>query len=194
MKKWKIVAIFLVFILLAFYFGNFGLGKSKIHSSVQSGVASTKNVIFKESFCVYHDSKFGRIVAEELQNRGYKVSFLESPTECDGQFLAVWVDEITTTYSLFMARGSIKVGAVYSSLGRPDHYLKYLNATDKERELITFVSDVDGEMQAYLVAHVTDSSKGLMSVKWYQEHLMDEVAKALINSLVNSIEDARQRK
>ena len=194
MKKWKIVAIFLVFVLLAFYFGNFGLGKSKIHSSVQSGVASTKNVIFKESFCVYHDSKFGRIVAEELQNRGYEVSFLDSPTECDGQFLAVWVDEITTTYSLFMARGSIKVGAVYSSLGRPDHYLKYLNATDKERELITFVSDVDGEMQAYLVAHVTDSSKGLMSVKWYQEHLMDEVAKNLINSLVNSIEDARQRK
>jgi len=66
MKKWKIVAIFLVFILLAFYFGNFGFGKSEIHSSVQSGVASTKNVIFKESFCVYPDSKFGRIVAEEL--------------------------------------------------------------------------------------------------------------------------------
>jgi len=69
-----------------------------------------------------------------------------------------------------------------------------LNATYKERELITFVSDVDGEMQAYLVAHVTDSSKGLMSVKWYQEHLMDEVAKNLINSLVSAIEDARQRK
>ncbi|HII67618.1 hypothetical protein [Thermococcus sp.] len=194
MKKWKIVAIFLVFILLAFYFGSFGFGKSEIHSSVQSGVAPTENVIFKESFCVYPDSKLGRIVAEELKNRGYKVSFLESPTECGGQFLAVWVEEINTTYSPFVAKGAIKVKAVYSSLGKPDHYLKYLNATDKERELITFVSNVDGEMQGYLVAYVTDSSKGLMSFRWYQEHLMEEVAKNLINSLVSAIENAKIRK
>ncbi|USS40624.1 hypothetical protein NF865_10125 [Thermococcus aggregans] len=189
MKKWKTLAIFLVFVLLAFYFGNFGFGKSEIRSSVQLGAASTKNATFKEGFCVYPDSKFGRIVAEELQNRGYKVSVIESPAECNSQFLAVWVEGINTTYFPFMAKGSIKVKAVYSSLGKPDHYLKYLNATDKERELITFVSNVNGEMQAYLVAYVTDSSKGLMGFRWYQEHLMEEAAK----NLINSIENARQR-
>ncbi|ACS89611.1 hypothetical protein [Thermococcus sibiricus] len=194
MKKWKIVAIFLVFILLAFYFGSFGFGKSEIHSSTQVGAASTKNATFKEGFCVYPDSKFGRVVAEELQNRGYEISVIGSPAECNSQFLAVWVEEINTTYSPFVAKGAIKVKAVYSSLGKPDHYLKYLNATDKERELITFISNVDGEMQGYLVAYVTDSSKGLMSFRWYQEHLMEEVAKNLINSLVSAIENAKIRK
>jgi len=191
MKKWRIVAISLVFVLLAFYFGNFGFGKSEIRASTQVGVASTKNATFKEGFCVYPDSKFGRIVAEELQNRGYKVSVIGSPVECNSQFLAVWVEEINITYSPFVAKGTIKVKAVYSSLSKPDHYLKYLNATDKERELISFVSNVDGEMQAYLVAYVTDSSKGLMSFGWYLEHLMEEAAKTLVNSLAGAIENAK---
>lgn len=180
----KVAALLLVVVTLSriFYSGTFSLGESKTHSWSRSGIATAASATFYEGFCVYPDSHFGKLVRDELRGGGYKVLLLSAPVECDGQFLAVWVDGVNVSYTPFMARGRIKVIAIYSSLGRPKHYLEYLNATNKSLTLMSFVSDTPGEVQAYVMVDVEDSSIGIMGFIGYHDYLRREAAKALVDS------------
>ncbi|NJE46483.1 hypothetical protein E3E35_03440 [Thermococcus sp. GR7] len=184
-KSWKIVAVSLVLLSLLFYFGNFTLAKSETHSGTQVGATRSANATFNEGFCVYSDSAFGKFVVKELKARGYRILPLSTPVECDGQFLAVWVEGVNISYTLVKARGSVKAVAVYSSLGRPKHYLEYLNATDKRKALITFVSDIPGEVQAYTIVTITDDSKGILGLRGYEDYLLRQTAKALVDAVEN---------
>jgi len=77
---------------------------------------------------------------------GHKVKLLDEPKECDGQFLAVWVEKVNITYTPIKSSGAVRALAIYSSIGRPKHYLEYKNAENKTLALRSFVGNVKGEV------------------------------------------------
>lgn len=173
-----------VLLVLVFYLGNFTFASSETTSSGQSGSALSANATVNPGFCVYPDAPFGKMVAEELRNRGYKVLLLGAPVECDGQFVAVWVEWLNVSYTPFYARGSIRVGAIYSSAGDPTHYLRYRNATDKRTALIDFEKTSVPQIRGYLLITVSDSSKGLIGFRGYGNHLMKSAARSVVDSVL----------
>lgn len=181
--KRSYIAALIGIIIVAFIFGNFAFIKSKTESGASVGAGrSCGNVTVKDGFCIYPNSNFGRLVAEELKARGENVVMLESPTKCNGQFLAVWVEEVNITYTPFFSKGSAKVRFIYSNTGNPSHYLRYENATEKEREFITYIvnnSEVDASGEIVL----TDQSKGLMSLKGYQKYLLKQAATGILREV-----------
>jgi len=181
MKKSTIVVVSFLFVALIFFAGNFAFVKSYSTSNVMTGIAKAGNIpTFKDGFCVYPDSHFGKLVAEELRNMGHKVKLLDEPKECDGQFLAVWVEKVNITYTPIKSSGVVRALAIYSSIGRPKHYLEYKNAENKTLALRSFVSDVRGEVQAYTIITLKDSSKGIMSFRGYQDYLLKLTAREIV--------------
>ena len=179
--KRSYIAALIGIIIVAFIFGNFAFIKSKTESGASVGAGrSCGNVTVKDGFCIYPNSNFGRLVAEELKARGENVVMLESPTKCNGQFLAVWVEEVNITYTPFFSKGSAKVHFIYSSIGDPSHYLRYKNATDKEKEFIKFIVN-KSEVEASGEIIVNDNSKGLMSFMGYQRYLLKQAAATIVN-------------
>lgn len=179
MKKVYLVGIVVMILTLTFYFGDFALARSETHASAQIGGLRNANATFNEGFCVYPDSPFGNLVAAELRARGHKVLRLSAPMECDGQFLAVWVEWFNVSYSPVLSKGHVRVIAVYSSVGDPSHYLKYRNATDKRRALIEFERTKKPQFQAYIIADVSDESEGFIALKGYRGYLLRQAAKAV---------------
>ncbi len=184
MRRAYALALVLVLLSVLFYWGNFAFASSKTTSSGQSGLAVSANATVNSGFCVYPDSPFEKMVAEELRNRGYRVLLLGAPVECDGQFLAVWVEWLNVSYTPFYARGSVRVSAIYSSAGDPSHYLRYRNATDKRRALIDFERTSVPQIRAYLIITVSDSSKGLIGFRGYSNHLLRIAAKSIASSVL----------
>ncbi|HIP89012.1 MAG TPA: hypothetical protein EYH24_03460 [Thermococcus paralvinellae] len=67
--KSTIVVVSFLFVALIFFAGNFAFVKS--YSHVMTGIAKAGNIpTFKDGFCVYPDSYFGKLVAEELKKYG----------------------------------------------------------------------------------------------------------------------------
>lgn len=168
---------------VAFYWGNFALVLSETAHDVQLGTAVEHDAKVNSGFCIYPNSKLGKLVAEELKSRGEKVLLFSSPIQCDGQFLAVWVEWLNTTYTPLFSKGEIRIGAIYSSAGDPSHYLIYRNTTDKREALISFEKSRRPQIRGYVILTVSDTSKGIMSFRGYSEHMMNEAAKALADSL-----------
>ncbi|NJE06204.1 hypothetical protein E3E36_08630 [Thermococcus sp. M36] len=183
----KVGAFLLVFALtvLAVYFGNFTLAKSETIANAQIGALRNANTIFNDGFCVYPDSSFGKMVAAELEERGHKVLTLSAPVECDGQFLAVWIEWFNVSYSPILARGQVRVVAIYSSAGGPTHYLSYRNATDKERALITFDRTDRPQFQAYILLDISDDSRGIIGLGGYRDYLTGKAVKAIVDHIEN---------
>ncbi|WP_461865596.1 hypothetical protein [Thermococcus sp.] len=179
MKKVYLVGIAVMILALTFYFGDFTLARSETHASAQIGGLRNANATFNEGFCVYPDSPFGNLVAAELRARGHKVLTLSAPVECDGQFLAVWVEWFNVSYSPVLSKGHVQVIAIYSSVGDPSHYLKYKNATDKRRALIEFERSKQPQFQAYIITDVSDESEGFIAFRGYQDYLLRQAAKAV---------------
>ncbi|AHF80266.1 hypothetical protein [Thermococcus paralvinellae] len=184
MKKSTLVVVSFLFVALIFFAGNFVFVKSHSTSNAATGIAKAGNIsTFKDGFCVYPDSYFRKLVAEELRNEGHKVKLLEEPKECDGQFLAVWIEEINLTYTPIKSSGAVRVIAIYSSIGRPKHYLEYINSENKTAALKSFVGDVNGEVQAYTIITVRDSSWGIMSLRGYQDYLLKLAAREIVKAI-----------
>ncbi len=179
MKKVAVFLLVLALAALVFYFGSFTLAKSETHMSAQTGGVRNANATFNNGFCIYPDSPFGKMVAAELKARGHKVLTLSALVKCDGQFLAVWIEWFNISYSPIIARGQVRVIAVYSSTGDPAHYLSYRNATNKERALIAFNRTGIPQFQAYILADVSDESWGLIGLRGYRDYLMRQAAKAI---------------
>lgn len=180
MRKAAVLPLVVLVFSLVFYFGTFTLGRSEARSEVHSEVASPINATFNRGFCVYPDSPFGKIVAGELRNRGHKVLLLAAPVECDGQFLAVWVNYTDVEYSPVLSKGSIRVVAVYSSAGDPADYLHYRNAAGGRNASGSSGITSESQIRAYLVVDVSDESKGLMGYSGYMQHLLKEAARAVV--------------
>ncbi|ASJ12266.1 hypothetical protein [Thermococcus thioreducens] len=183
MRKTYGVVLTLAVLSLVFYFGSFTLANSETHVSVQTGSMRNVNATFNEGFCVYPDSPFGKMVATELKGRGHKVMTLSSPVECDGQFLAVWVEWFNVSYSPILAEGQVRVVAIYSSAGDPAHYLSYRNATDKEKALMAFSRTERPQFQAYILLDISDESRGIIGLRGYQNHLLREAVKATVDRI-----------
>ncbi|ASJ06951.1 hypothetical protein [Thermococcus pacificus] len=183
-RAYALALVVVVALSIAFYWGDFTFASSKTTSSVKFGSDVSTNATVNSGFCVYPDSPFGKMVAEELRNRGYKVLLLGAPVECDGQFLAVWVEWINASYTPLYAEGSIRVGAIYSSAGDPSHYLGYRNATDKEAALVNFEKTSTPQIRGYLRITVSDSSKGIIGFRGYAKHLMRSAAKSIASSVL----------
>ncbi|AEK72439.1 hypothetical protein GQS_02690 [Thermococcus sp. 4557] len=179
MRKAAVLLLVVLVFSLVFYFGTFTLGRSESRSEVHSEVASSANATFNRGFCVYPDSPFGKIVAGELMNRGHKVLLLAAPVECDGQFLAVWVNYTDVEYSPVLSKGSIRVVAVYSSAGDPADYPHYRNSTGEDVPGSSGITS-EPQVRAYLVVDVSDESKGLMGYSGYMQHLLKEAARAVV--------------
>ncbi|MDK2782975.1 MAG: hypothetical protein PWQ32_564 [Thermococcaceae archaeon] len=183
MKRSHIALILVLAVVTAFIFGDFVFISSRSDINASTGVGRVcGNVTINEGFCIYPNSDFGRIMADELQARGEEVVILESPTKCEGQFLAVWVEEMNVMYSPFFSRGSIKAHFIYSNVGDPAHYLRYENATDKEKEFIKFIvnkSEVGASGEIILI----DRSKGVMSLKGHKRYLLKRAAIAIVSEL-----------
>jgi len=193
MRKAYVAVLVIVVLLLAFCSGDFILASSETHVSTQTAVAKSANAIFNEGFCVYPDSYFGKIVAAELKARGHKVITLSSPVECDGQFLAVWVEELNVTYSPVLSKGNVRVVAIYSSAGDPTHYLRYSNATDKDTALRTFYTTEGAQLQAYIIAEVSDESRGFISFKGYRNYLLRRAAEVIAHQAERFELDEKRR-
>ncbi|NJE30981.1 hypothetical protein E3E38_07985 [Thermococcus sp. 18S1] len=179
MRKAAVLLLVVLVFSIVFYFGTFTLGRSEARSEVHSEVASPINATFNRGFCVYPDSPFGKIVAGELRDRGHKVLLLAAPVECDGQFLAVWVNYTDVEYSPVLSKGSIRVVAVYSSAGDPADYLHYRNSTGEYVPGSSWITS-EPQVRAYLVVDVSDESKGLMGYSGYMQHLLKEAARAVV--------------
>ena len=176
MRRMYLISMVLIIMLISFYFGSFTLIISETNSSAQTATSRDANATFNEGFCVYPDSPFGNLVASELKARGHKVLTLSAPVECDGQFLAVWVEWVNVSYFPVFSKGQLKAVAIYSSAGDPSHYLRYRNSTDKRKALITF-NETDGpQVQGYIIVRISDESKGIMSLRGYQDYLMRKAA------------------
>ncbi|NJE10101.1 hypothetical protein [Thermococcus sp. MAR1] len=183
MKRASTLLLSLSILALVFYLGNFQLATSRVDSVAMTGISQSANTLFNEGFCVYPDSPFGNLVASELRARGHRVLTLSAPVECDGQFLAVWVEWFNVSYSPILARGQVRVVAIYSSAGDPSHYLKYRNATDKEKALMTFEGTDRPQFQAYIILHLSDDSRGIIGLRGYQNHLLREAVKATVDRI-----------
>ncbi|WP_297092261.1 hypothetical protein [Thermococcus sp.] len=183
MRKVYAVVLVLVVLSFTFYFGNFFMARPETHTSARTGSMKSVNATFNDGFCVYPDSPLGKMVAEELRGRGYKVLLLSAPVECDGQFLAVWVKWFNVSYSPVLARGHVRVIAVYSSAGDPTHYLRYRNATDGTAALMDFEDTQIPQFQAYVLVDVSDESRGIIGLRGYQDYLMREAAKAVVGNI-----------
>ncbi|ASJ09021.1 hypothetical protein A3L11_07180 [Thermococcus siculi] len=185
MRRRNVYILLLAVLILSvvFYWGNFAFAVSKAASTAQVGTARESNATVNPGFCIYPDSKLGELVADELRNRGHRVLLLSAPVQCDGQFAALWVEWINVTYTPVFARGEIKVIAIYSSAGDPTHYLRYRNATDRRTALIDFEKTEVPQIRSYVILTVSDTSKGIMSLRGYADHLMEQSAKALADSL-----------
>ncbi|WP_258084570.1 hypothetical protein [Thermococcus thermotolerans] len=181
MKKAYLVGTVVIILTLTFYFGDFALARSETHATSQIGSLKNVNATFNEGFCVYPDSPFGKMVAAELEERGHKVLTLSAPVECDGQFLAVWIEWFNVSYSPVLARGQVRIVAIYSSAGDPAHYLSYRNATDKESALMTFDRTDRPQFQAYILLDISDDSRGIIALRGYQNHLLREAVKATVD-------------
>jgi hypothetical protein len=183
MRKVHLAGIVVIILVLAFYFGDFALVKSESHMNGQVGALKNANATFYTGFCVYPDSPFGKLVAGELMSKGYRVLLLPAPVECDGQFLAVWVEWSNVSYSPVFARGEVRVVAIYSSAGDPSHYLRYRNATDKKRALIEFLNTTEPQVQAYILADISDESVGIISVRGYHNYLLKQAAEVIADGV-----------
>ncbi|AFL94398.1 hypothetical protein CL1_0186 [Thermococcus cleftensis] len=190
MRKLHLAAAVLLVLLLAFYFGPFVFGSSKTDSKVVV-MPDQVNVSAGSGFCVYPDSTLGNLVASELRSRGYRVLLLSAPVECDGQFLAVWVEWINITYFPVSSRGHIRVGAFYSSSGDPGDYLSHLNSTGGMGVLSAFNESETPEGQAYLLVDVSDESRGLIGFAGYNRHLLEISSEALVDHVERILEGGR---
>ncbi|KUH33652.1 hypothetical protein APY94_05515 [Thermococcus celericrescens] len=179
MRRAYIAIVVLVVLVLALYFGDFALAKSETYSTAQVGGSKDANATFSEGFCVYPDSPFGNLVADELRAGGHKVLILSAPVECDGQFLAVWVEGLNISYSPVLSKGRVRAVAVYSSAGDPTHYINYRNAMDKRTALTSFEKTGRAQFQAYIIAEVSDESEGFIAFKGYQDYLLRRAAEVI---------------
>jgi hypothetical protein len=189
-KRLYLLLLAVLILSIAFTLGNFSFAVSNATSSKEMGTAWQSNSTIKSGFCIYPDSQLGKLVGAALKNRGYRVLILRKPIQCDGQFVALWVDWLNVTYTPVFSKGQIRVVAVYSSAGDPTHYLLYKNATDKRRALIEFEKSETPQVRSYIILTISDTSEGIMSFRKYSEHLIKEAAKALTNSLEELHEEA----
>ncbi|CAD5244026.1 hypothetical protein [Thermococcus camini] len=178
MRKLHLAAAVFLVLLLAFYFGPFVFGSSKTDSRAVV-MPGQVNVSAGSGFCVYPDSTLGNLVASELRSRGYRVLLLSAPVECDGQFLAVWVERINVTYFPVFARGHVRVGAFYSGSGDPGH----LDDSDSSR---TKTLGFSGEncTSGYgvcVLVDVSDESRGIIGFIGYNRHLLRASSEAVVD-------------
>ncbi|NJE60950.1 hypothetical protein [Thermococcus sp. 21S7] len=183
MKKLHLVGMVMVVLVLIFYFGDFTLARSETHASVQTVGVRNTNATFNEGFCVYPDSPFGGLVASELRARGHRVLTLSAPVECDGQFLAVWVEWVNVSYLPVLSKGHVLAVAIYSSAGDPTPYLKYMNATDKKKALLKLEGTKKPQFQTHIIAEVSDESEGFIALRGYHDYLLRQAAKAIADQV-----------
>ena len=184
--------IIIATIASAFMFSDFKLSTSNTGINSQESTCSTGDAVIdlSEGVCLYIDGNdrlseaISNEIEEKLRQEGkgvFRVKELEN--RYDYPALLVSVSSEKVSYIPFFPSARVNVVYLYSSTGETKYFNKY---KDGETPVVRFFGYSNGEVLKEGELEINDFTKGIISLKAYQNHLAENVASNIIESLVQT--------
>lgn len=173
--------------LVSIIFLDFRAATSETNIASQVSTASSKKAEIDLTgelyFFVEEDDRLSEVLKsrleETLQENGIEIHEIEKlENKYDGKVLMVAILEQDVSYNPFFPSANLNVLFSYSSNGNTSYF-----EAQKRGDSPVFIMEhnelfIEGQQQ------LTDDTRGIISLKAYQNHLADEVAKDILLKLI----------
>lgn len=189
-KSMLVVLVSVIIISLAFLFLDFSAANSETRADSQVSIASSGKpetdltgelYIFVEKDDGLTEVLKSRLT-EELRGQGIKIFEVKSLGEkYDDKALAVATLKREISYNPFFPSADLEVLFFYSSNGNTSYF-----GAIKRGEVPPFIIE---HKELFIEGHLklTDVTRGIISLRAYQNHLADEIAKNIILKLQSDL-------